>query len=188
MKKTMCVISVGSVLLCAVCSVLYGFLGAGVFYSLAITFGTIAYHFLMRLTVGYIFNITMKNKADYSKRWFQCRPWEMRLYNKLGVKRWKNKLPTFEPEVFDYNLHSWEEIAQAMCQAELVHGVIVVLSFAPIVFSVWFRAFWVFLITSIFAAAFDLTFVIIQRYNRPRIIKLIKHKEMNFAKCANEKP
>lgn len=176
MKKTMRVISAASVLLCVLFGVLYGFWRADVFYTLAISFGTTAYHFLMRLAVGYIFNITMKNKADYSRWWFRRRPWEMKLYNKLGVKRWKNKLPTFEPEVFDPDLHSWDEIAQAMCQSELVHEVIAVLSFVPVVFSIWFGAFWVFLITSILAAAFDLMFVIIQRYNRPRIIKMIKHR------------
>ena len=69
-----------------------------------------------------------------------------------------------------------DEIAQAMCQAELVHETIVILSFVPVAFSAVFGAFWVFLITSLCAAAFDLMFVIIQRYNRPRIIRLIKHR------------
>jgi hypothetical protein len=84
--------------------------------------------------------------------------------------------PTFEPNVFNPKLHTWDEIAQAMCQAELVHETIVILSFVPVAFSAVFGAFWVFLITSLCAAAFDLMFVIIQRYNRPRIIRLIKHR------------
>ena len=46
--------------LAAVCfSVLYNYTGEGVFLSLAITFGTIAYHFCMRLAVGLIFNASM---------------------------------------------------------------------------------------------------------------------------------
>lgn len=90
------------------------------------------------------------------------------------MKHWKNKLPSYQPEYFDPQKHSWDEIAQAMCQAELVHEVIVVLSFVPIAFSVWFGALPVFVITSVAAAAFDLMFVIIQRYNRPRVMRLIK--------------
>ena len=65
-------------------------------------------------------------------------------------------------------MHTWDEIAQAMCQAELVHETIVVLSFLPVAASVWFGAAAVFLVTSLAAAAFDLMFVMMQRYNRGR--------------------
>lgn len=62
-----------------------------------------------------------------------------------------------------------------MCQAELVHETIVVLSFVPIIPSVLvFGDLPVFIITSLAAAIIDVTFVIIQRYNRPRIIRHIK--------------
>lgn len=83
-------------------------------------------------------------------------------------------MPTFVPELFDTKKHSLDEIAQAMCQAELVHETIIILSFAPILLTIWFGDFWIFLITSVLAALFDLCFVIMQRYNRPRIVKLIK--------------
>ena len=176
MKKPMYIISAGALVLCVVCAVIYALYKVNVFYSLAVTFGTIAYHFLMRLAVGFIFNITMNNRADYTKGWFRQREWEKKLYKRLGVKRWKNILPTYDPEVFDPGRHTWDEIAQAMCQAELVHEVITVLSFVPLVFSIWFGAFWVFAVTSVLSAAFDLTFVILQRSNRPRVIKLINRK------------
>lgn len=177
MKKTMYLISAGAVLLTAVCAVLYHLSGVSFVYSLAITFGTIAYHFLMRLCVGFAFNAAMRNRADYTNKWFQSRAWERKLYQVLRVKHWKNKLPTFDADVFDPRIHTWDEIAQAMCQSELVHEVIVVLSFVPPAFAVLFGAFWAFLITSVLAAAFDLLFVMIQRYNRPRIIKLIKREQ-----------
>ena len=177
MKKTMVIISAGAVLLTAVCAVLYAMSGVSFVYSLAITFGTIAYHFLMRLCVGFAFNAAMRNHADYAGKWFQSRAWERKLYRLLRVKHWKNKLPTFEADVFNPRIHTWDEIAQAMCQSELVHEVIVLLSFLPTAFAVLFGAFWAFFITSVLAAAFDLLFVMIQRYNRPRIIKLIKHEQ-----------
>ena len=140
----------------------------------AITFGTTAYHFWMRLLVGLIFDKVMNNRADYTKKWYQCGAREKRLYQLLGVKRWKNKMPTYDPALFDRTKHSWDEIAQAMCQAELVHETIVLLSFVPVLFSIWLGSFWVFLITSLIGAAVDLAFVVMQRYNRPRIIKLIR--------------
>ena len=176
MKKTMYIITACSAALTVVFAVLFANTRTGAFYSLAITFGTVAYHFLMRLGVGFAFDITMKNRADYNNGWFKCRPWEKKLYKFLGVKNRKHRLPTFQPDVFNPELHTWDEIAQAMCQAELVHETIVILSFVPVAFSAVFGAFWVFLITSVCAAALDLTFVIIQRYNRPRIIRMIRRK------------
>ena len=82
-------------------------------------------------------------------------------------------MPTYDNSLFDLSKHSLDEIAQAMCQSELVHETITIFSLVPILFSIWFGAFWVFFITSVLGALFDLMFVIMQRYNRPRIIKII---------------
>lgn len=139
----------------------------------AITFGTFFYHFAMRLLVGYVLNYAMKNHADYRKSWYQLHAFEPKLYQVLKVKKWKSNMPTFDPSCFNPKIHSWEEIAQAMCQAELVHEVIAVLSFLPLFAAIPFGAFGVFLITSLLAALYDLSFVIMQRYNRPRIIRFI---------------
>ena len=145
-------------------------------FSLAITFATISYHFWMRLIVGYIVNKRMDNKADYTKKWFQLRPAESHFYEMIKVKKWKGKMPSYDPELFSQKKHTWDEIAQAMCQAELVHEVIVILSFVPIIATVFFGAFFVFLWTSIAAALFDSLFVIMQRYNRPRVIKMAEKR------------
>lgn len=142
--------------------------------SLTITFGIISYHFVMRLLVGFVVGRCMHNKADYTKKWYQSRQWEKSIYEILKVRYWKNYLPTFEQDYFNLRKRSFDQKAQAMCQAEVVHEVIVLLCFIPVLFSIWFNAFWVFMITSFLAACFDLAFVIMQRYNRPRVIKLIR--------------
>ena len=144
--------------------------------SLAITFATITYHFSMRLCVGYAFDKVMDNKADYTCRWYKVSEAEFRLYKFLRVKKWKAHMPTYDPELFSPKIHTWEEIIQAIGQAELVHETIVVLSFLPIFMSKWVGAFYVFLITSIVAALIDLSFVILQRYNRPRVLKIIRKR------------
>ena len=131
----------------------------------------------MRLAVGFGFNRAMNNRAELSKKWFQCGKRELALYRRLKIRRWKNRLPTYDSDQFDPAAHSWDEIAQAMCQAELVHEVIVVLSFVPVFFSGRFGALPVFVITSVLAAAFDLLFVMIQRYNRSRVVRLIRRKK-----------
>ena len=85
-------------------------------------------------------------------------------------------MPTYDSSLFDPTLHSWEEIAKAMCQAELVHEVNIAASFVPILLAVWVGALPVFVITSVLAAGYDLLFVMLQRYNRPRVLRLAMRK------------
>lgn len=160
-----------------VLAVSYRFFPAGVLLTLAITAGTISYHLCMRLLVGRAFHVLLKNRANYHRSWYRLHNWEKRLYEKLRIKKWKAHLPTFQPELFDPRLHTWEEIAQAMCQAELVHETIIVLSFLPLAFVPLFGSFPAFLLTSLGSAAFDGLFVMLQRYNRPRVIHLIEREK-----------
>lgn len=178
MKKGMTAISILSVIGAAVCFWFYQAWGSEAIFAVAITLGTTAYHFLMRFSVGFAFDIIMDNKINYKKRWYQSRAWEKRLYEKLNVKRWKGAVPAYDPHLFDRTKNHWEEIVQASCQAELVHEMIILLSFAPVFFSIWFGAVMVFVITSVLAALFDMTFVMIQRYNRPRIIQLMERQRL----------
>ena len=158
-------------------SVLYQNTRQEALLSFAITFGTISYHLIMRLLVGLAYHVGMRNKADYRKRWYRVGQREMAVYEALRVKRWKAKMPTFDGALFDPHVHTWDEIAQATCQAELVHETIAALSFLPIAAGIWFGAYPVFIITSVLAAACDLLFVMMQRYNRQRIRKLLQRDE-----------
>lgn len=159
----------------ALLSVFYVFFPFEAVLALLITACTTLYHLLMRLCVGGIVNGLLHNQVDYRRLWFQPLPFEARLYRHLKVKHWKKHLPAYQPDLFDLSKHSLDEIVGATCQAEIVHEIIVVLSFVPLFSVPYLGAFWVFLITSLLSAAFDLCFVMIQRYNRPRIIKCIKH-------------
>ena len=149
---------------------------SGALLTLAVTFGTAAYHLGVRHLVGSIYDARMGDRADLTRSWYQPRPWEKRLYELLRVKRWKDRMPTYYPETFSPKLHTWEEIAQAMCQSELVHETNAVLSFVPLLFSRFFGSFYVFLLTSAAAAAFDLMLAMMQRYNRPRIMRLARRQ------------
>lgn len=167
-------IALFSTVLTAICLVWYINKKYDLMLTLTITFGTISYHFIMRLLVGFIVNLLLDNHMNYHARWFLVSAAEQKIYNKLKVKKWKGKMATYDPSLFDSTIHSWNEIVQAMCQAEIVHEIIILLSFVPVFASIPFGAFWVFMTTSILAACYDATFVIMQRYNRPRIIKLFR--------------
>ena len=143
----------------------------------AITVFTTCYHFSMRLLVGFLVPkcIPQHNPGNF---FFRLYAFEPKLYSLLRVKKWKSNMPTYAPATFDPKLHSWEEIAQALCQAEIIHEVIAVLSFLPLLAAIPFGALGVFVITSVISALYDLSFVIMQRYNRPRILKLIKKESV----------
>ena len=174
MPKVMKIITMACTSVTLFTMIIYRNSNRGFFLTLAITFGTITYHFVMRLLIGWLVMIFMKNKADYTKQWYQLHPWEKTLYKKIKIKKWKNKMPTYRPEDFSPKEHTWHEIAQTMCQSEVGHELIIGFSFLPIIASKWFGAFGVFVITSVISAGFDLIFVMMQRYNRDRIQRLIR--------------
>ena len=170
----------------AALSVLYGTTSYEILLPFAITFGTAAYHLVVRLLAGGIFRVTMKNRADLSKPCWQVGDREAAFYEKIGVKKLKCSLPTYDDASFDPRHHTWDEIAMASCQAERVHETNVVLSFLPILAGFRFGAFPVFIITSFLAAAFDSLFVIEQRCNRYRIFRLLSKKSGKFSTLKSE--
>ena len=169
----LCGVSLALLLLCAG---LYAGTGLEALFSLAIAAGTFFYHLAYRLLIGLVINSAFHNRMDANRRWFRPRSFEPALYRHLRVKRWKGKLPTFQPDTFSLSHRTLEELIGATCQAEIVHELNLPLSFLPLAASRWFGAAPVFLITSVLAACFDALFVLIQRYNRPRLIRLAQRK------------
>lgn len=143
--------------------------------SLAITFFTTCYHFSIRLLIGRL----VPNKFDFHAKWFQPRSFEPALYQKLRLRKWKKYIPTYNPDSFSLSGNSPEQILQNMCQAEVVHLLIIAASFLPLLLSFLWGSFGVFLVTSLISAAIDLIFVMAQRYNRPRFVHLLAkiHRE-----------
>lgn len=140
--------------------------------SLTITFGTFLFHCVMRYIVGYLSPHCFK----YNQKYFSEKSFEKRLYKALKVKKWKKYMPSYNADSYQVGKNAnLEDIANTTCRNEAIHTVIAVLSYIPLLFTIWFGAFWVFLITSIIASTVDFTFVLMQRYNRPRLVKIIKH-------------
>ena len=64
-----------------------------------------------------------------------------------------------------------------MSKAELDHWINQLISLSTLLFALIWGQLWIFLITALLAMAFDSQFIIIQRYNRPRIVGLIKRQK-----------
>lgn len=142
--------------------------------TVTITIGVTLYHFAMRLSVGTVVDLIMKNKADHENAWFREKAFEKKLYRLLRVRKWKKYVPTYSPNTFDTSRKTVKEIVGATCQAELVHEIIMVLSLIPIAFIQFLGGAWVMIITSVLAMMFDSVFVILQRYNRPKLVRVME--------------
>lgn len=121
---------------------------------------------------------------DYRRFPFKCYAWEQdgRIYEKLGVRWLKTHsidMSRIMPKAFPkQNTMSrdkahLERLVREMCNAELVHWVLTLLS--P-VFWLLIEG-WYGLAIAVGYALSNLGDVIIQRYNRPRIVMIIKRIE-----------
>lgn len=140
---------------------------------LAITFGTTFYHFAMRLFVGKMIG----HHFNYQSFWFREKAFEKPFYKAIRVKKWKDRMPSYNPATYMTRDIALDEIINTMCRNEVIHEVIALLSFVPILFSFVFDAVSVFVITSIIACLFDLIFVVMQRYNRPRVVRVFERQK-----------
>jgi len=112
--------------------------------------------------------------------WFRCFPFEKNgaVYEKLGVQRWQNKVPDMS-RILPFMMPAknlcgdYEERLPTMitetCVAELVHIFVAVLGL-PCLW-IWPGAGGA-VVTAIHILLLNLPFIVIQRYNRPRLLRL----------------
>lgn len=152
--------------------------GLGWMLSMYVTFLTVSYHFTMRLAVGQIMITHYRNDpprpSSLMTRTFSFEPG---LYRRLNVRSWKNRLITARPEQFDMKNQPPEEMLRSMVQAEAGHIINMPLSFMPLLLIMPYGTAPVFIITSVLACLMEVPFVIIQRYNIPRVIRYIRLTE-----------
>lgn len=144
--------------------------------SITITAAAASYHFVMRLLIGGICNVFFPKEVNFENWWFREKPGERTFYKAIQIKKWKSMVPTYREKEFDFFRLSLNSLCRNMCKAEICHEVIILFSFLPLCFSWTLGGFWAFLITSFLAALADVLPVLLQRYNRFRMLRLMKMK------------
>lgn len=169
-----CVIAL-TLIISIVCFTLYygHYTQSGVILWTGITAFTIMYHFWVRIIMGNVSKL-FKNKIHYKQKWFQEQKFEKALYKLLRVKQWKGKALTYNPEEFSLKERSLEEIVATMTKSELDHWINVGIALSTILFAIPWGEFWIFSLTAILAVLFDGQFIVIQRYNRPRVVRILE--------------
>ena len=169
-----CVIAI-TLITSIVCFTLYygEFYKSTVILWTGITAFTIMYHFWVRIIMGNVSKL-FKKHINYEQWWFKEKKFEKRIYEILRVKEWKDKALTYNPESFSLKQHSLEEIANTMVKSELDHWINEIISLTTLFFAIPWGHFWLFCMTAIIAMIFDAQFIVIQRYNRPRVVKILE--------------
>lgn len=175
-----CIIGVTALAAAVSFTLYYGdFYESTVFLWVGIVSFTVMYHLWMRIIMG---NVSKLFRVSYKYWWFREKPFERRLYNFLRVKKWKGKALTYNPELYSVKDRSLEEIADTTAKSELDHWINVLISVSTIAFGFIWGETWIFSVTAFLAAVFDSQFIIIQRYNRPRLVRLIKREKVKSGK------
>ncbi len=169
-------ITIALAVLALICFIFYRAVHTVLWFSLTITAATAFYHFAMRLAVGTVVDTLTKNGINCESRWFCEKKFEKKLYKLMQVKKWKHFIPTWEPQKFSLEHNDMKKIIENMCAAEIIHEIIILLGYVSLLF-IFFTPdpkeyIWIFAITAFFAGCCDAFFVILQRYNRPRIVKI----------------
>jgi glycosyl-4,4'-diaponeurosporenoate acyltransferase len=129
----------------------------------------ILYHFGLRILFG---EITKRFNIDYNHPFYRQKPFEKRLYKTLKLRKWKDKVLTFDPEAYNFQNRTLEQLATTMSKSELDHWINEIISLVSIFFAILWGTFPVFLIQMIVAMLFDAQFIVVQRYNRPIVLRL----------------
>lgn len=103
-------------------------------------------------------------------------PWETRLYRLLRVAKWKDKVPDMSKRLSDMqpkkllsvSVDQMDALLCEMCRAESVHWAEVLLGIGCVFIAPGIG--WV--LFAVWALLGNLPFILIQRYNRPRILVL----------------
>ncbi len=146
-----------------------------------ITTFTILYHFGGRILLG---KLTLHLPLNHQHFWFRQKRFERELYKLLRVRKWKEKVLTFDPDAFDLSKHTYEELVNTMTKAETDHWINELLSLTTLLFALLWGHFWLFFGTAVAAMLFDAQFIVVQRYNRPVLLRVIAGKKAREEKRA----
>ena len=174
-----CVIAI-AFLTALTCFVLYYTKIWGVYAVLIVGIVTfvIAYQLWLRIMFG---KLTKKLKITHNHWWFKQRFFESWLYKMLMVKKWKRKVLTYEPELFDLRKNTLEQVANNMSKVETDHWINEIISLSTLLFAIPWGLFWIFFGAAVAAMIFDAQFIAIQRFNRPTVLKLIEKRKQKQA-------
>ena len=125
---------------------------------------------------------------------FPFKPWAFekngRFYDRLHIRKWKDKVPDMSKylrslprkALMDTSCGRVKLLVQETCVAEIVHSVLMVLALPVLLCEEW----WATAMVLAYDLLGNLPFIMIQRYNRPRLLRLAEKLEHREEAVAHE--
>lgn len=154
---------------------------------------SIIYVLILGIAAHYIGESLPRKWFAYERFPFKPFFWENngRVYELLQVKRWKKKVPDMSKVMKDMlpkrierkaTSESVDMLIRETCVAETVHKILCVLSLG--IYFIWKNT--VGAVLSAVSIICNLPFIIIQRYNRPNLVRLREHLKLREKRKKNE--
>ncbi len=158
-------------------------------YDIEITLSILFFLITINVIIPWLVRFLMPKKFFSENIWlFKEREFESSFYRRIKVNKWKGKLPDAEKLIHFQRSSLPKNIDEAYinrfitecCIAELGHLAVGILGFFSTLFPIFFpqslriKAGVIFFIMSAINLFAQSLFIIIQRYNRPRLIRLKK--------------
>lgn len=142
---------------------------------------------LPSLFVAIIIRLLPKNWFDYNKKIYHVSEQEKNFLVKLGVRKWKDKIPDLgatvkfkKNELVDSkNIEYLKKFIQETCYGEILHIFCIISALLSLLFFPRNIFLTMALPIAIIYSLINIPSILIQRYNRPRLIKQLKRLERN---------
>ena len=155
---------------------------AAVWKAFTVISGTLFYHVGIRWGILALIDYGPEDWFDWRRWIYTPRRYEKALYDKLRVGDWKAYVPVLRPSLYSPREHSWDDILLTMCQTEFAHALGALGCLIPMILGpLLFKGFWAFFITGLLLILAEMCFIIVQRYNRPRVIAMLRKREREEA-------
>lgn len=113
-----------------------------------------------------------------------------RFYDRLHIRKWKDRVPDMSKylrslprkSLMDASCGRIRLLVQETCVAEIVHVALMILALPVLLCKEW----WATLIVLVYDLVGNLPFIMIQRYNRPRLLRLAEKLEQREEAMVHE--
>ncbi|MGN1411528.1 MAG: hypothetical protein ACI4WH_03330 [Oscillospiraceae bacterium] len=159
-------------------------------FTLVITIINIIFWNILHFGVAYIITHLpqdFQNKCfNYKNRFFIVKNSEVKLYKKIKLPKWKDSLPQYNVDFNKKNLQTnitidyLTQFIFITCRAEIIHISIAILGYISLLFCFVTSTndFWLFFSIATIIGLGNIPFVLIQRYNRYRLVNVLNKKYM----------
>lgn len=132
------------------------------------------WNFEMRIIIG---PFVMMCHFNPDSKYFTTTKFDKKWHSFLKIKKWVTHAPTFNPKQYDMNNLTIDQIIQNTCKNEISHDLYFLITFVPILFSIYFGNYLMTIIIALIVCQNDVLLISVQRFTRDRLKKINKRNK-----------